>query len=110
LGVQLLRGHLDGERAGRDFTLVAEAVIRAMLPRVEAEFARVHGRIEGAEFLVLGLGKLGSREMNALSDLDLIFLYRVPAEIDTGAEPLFRKACPALHQRAGRSDQRGEPL
>jgi glutamate-ammonia-ligase adenylyltransferase len=90
LGVQLLRGHLDGERAGRDFTLVAEAVIRAMLPRVEAEFARVHGRIEGAEFLVLGLGKLGSREMNALSDLDLIFLYRVPAEIDTsdGAKSL----------------------
>jgi glutamate-ammonia-ligase adenylyltransferase len=90
IGVQLLQRRIDGPRAGRDFTLVAEIVIASMLPRVEAEFARVHGKVPGGEFVILGLGKLGSREMNVLSDLDLIFVYRAPdsAEASDGARPL----------------------
>jgi glutamate-ammonia-ligase adenylyltransferase len=89
-GVQLLQGRIDGERAGRDFTLIAETVIASLRPRVEAEFARGHGRVPGGEFVILGLGKLGSREMNVLSDLDLIFVYRVPSgsEASDGARPL----------------------
>jgi glutamate-ammonia-ligase adenylyltransferase len=34
-----------------------------------------HGRIATAEFCVLALGKLGSRELNYASDIDLVFLY-----------------------------------
>jgi len=39
---------------------------------------------------VLGLGKLGSREMTITSDLDLILIYDAPATIETsdGARPL----------------------
>jgi glutamate-ammonia-ligase adenylyltransferase len=33
------------------------------------------GRISTAEFCIVGLGKLGSRELNYASDIDLIFLY-----------------------------------
>jgi|HubBroStandDraft_1064217.scaffolds.fasta_scaffold00005_95 glutamate-ammonia-ligase adenylyltransferase len=90
IGVQLLQGRIDGVRAGRDFTLVAEIAIAALLPLVETEFARAHGRVPGGEFTILGLGKLGSREMNALSDLDLIFVYRAPdaAETSDGERPL----------------------
>lgn len=33
------------------------------------------GRISSPEFCVVGLGKLGSRELNYASDIDLIFLY-----------------------------------
>jgi len=33
------------------------------------------GRIVSAEFCIVALGKLGSRELNYASDLDLIFLY-----------------------------------
>jgi [glutamine synthetase] adenylyltransferase / [glutamine synthetase]-adenylyl-L-tyrosine phosphorylase len=90
IGVQLLQDRIDGPRAGRDFTLVAEIVIAALLPRVEAEFARAHGRVPGGAFVILGLGKLGSREMNVLSDLDLIFVYRAPdaAAPSDGERPL----------------------
>jgi [glutamine synthetase] adenylyltransferase / [glutamine synthetase]-adenylyl-L-tyrosine phosphorylase len=38
--------------------------------RVDAE-----GRIAGTEFCVVALGKLGSRELNYASDIDLIFLF-----------------------------------
>ena len=90
IGVQLLQGRIEGARSGRHFSAVADVVIAALLPRVEAEFARQHGRIEGGRFLVLGLGKLGSSELNQLSDLDLIFLYAVPdgVEASDGAKPL----------------------
>jgi glutamate-ammonia-ligase adenylyltransferase len=33
------------------------------------------GRISGAEFCIVALGKLGSRELNYASDIDLIFLF-----------------------------------
>jgi glutamate-ammonia-ligase adenylyltransferase len=33
------------------------------------------GRISGAEFCIVALGKLGSRELNYASDIDLLFLY-----------------------------------
>lgn len=34
-----------------------------------------HGRISGAEFCVMALGKLGSCELNYASDIDLVFLF-----------------------------------
>jgi len=34
-----------------------------------------HGRIATAEFCVIALGKLGSRELNYASDIDLVFIY-----------------------------------
>jgi len=90
IGVQLLQGRIEGLRSARHFSAVADIVIQTLLPRVEAEFARQHGQVPGGRFLVLGLGKLGSSELNQLSDLDLIFLYSVPegAENSDGAKPL----------------------
>ncbi|MEP6742788.1 MAG: hypothetical protein ABJB61_09855 [bacterium] len=35
----------------------------------------LHGRIGTADFCVVALGKLGSRELNYASDIDLIFIY-----------------------------------
>ena len=34
-----------------------------------------HGRIATADFCVVALGKLGSRELNYASDIDLVFIY-----------------------------------
>jgi glutamate-ammonia-ligase adenylyltransferase len=41
-----------------------------------------------------GLGKLGSREMSATSDLDLIFVYDIPPglEASDGPQPLRRSS------------------
>jgi len=49
--------------------------------------------------VVLGVGKLGGRELNYVSDIDLIFLHS-DAEEDEGA----RSPCPAAIVRAGKSD------
>jgi glutamate-ammonia-ligase adenylyltransferase len=90
VGVQILRGRIDGEAAGGAFADIGEAVIAGLLPRVAAEFAASHGEVPGGAMVVLGLGKLGSREMTVTSDLDLILVYDAPTEIEAsaGARPL----------------------
>ena len=42
---------------------------------VTDRFAAQHGRIKGQQTAILAMGRLGSREMTASSDLDLILLY-----------------------------------
>lgn len=83
VGVQSLHGHLDRAAAGVAWSNIAEAAIRGLYPRVQAEFATQHGQIEGCDMAVIGMGKLGGREMTATSDLDLIFVYGTPAESAT---------------------------
>jgi glutamate-ammonia-ligase adenylyltransferase len=39
------------------------------------QFAEQHGRIKDQETAIVAMGKLGSREMTASSDLDLILIY-----------------------------------
>ncbi len=90
IGVALLRGQLDAEQAGRAFAATAEAAIAGLLPKLEAGFARAHGTVPGGGIVVLGLGKLGGREMSATSDLDLICVYDAPdgVEASSGPQPL----------------------
>jgi glutamate-ammonia-ligase adenylyltransferase len=89
-GVQFLRGVVDAGAAGVALSDIADAVIAQLLPATEAEFARQHGRIPGAAFAVLALGKLGGRELSATSDLDLVFVYEAPEGVEQskGAKPL----------------------
>lgn len=89
LGVQVLRGVADGREAGRGFSNIAEACLIALKPVVEADFARRHGPPPGRGAAVVAMGKLGSREMTASSDLDLIVIYDAAGETEsTGAKPL----------------------
>jgi glutamate-ammonia-ligase adenylyltransferase len=90
VGVQLLRARIDGDGAGFAFADIAEVAISGLLPRVAAEFAKGRGTVPGGELVVLGLGKLGSREMTVTSDLDLILIYDAPERIDgsDGTRPL----------------------
>src|SRR6185437_14381680 len=90
IGVNILRGRIDGDVAGAAFADLAETVIAGLLPPVAAEFARAHGVVPGGAFAVIGLGKLGGREMTVTSDLDLILIYDAPAaaEFSDGPRPL----------------------
>ena len=47
IGVQMLRGMTDADQAAAPLSDVAETVIAALQPRVEAEFVRQHGRLPG---------------------------------------------------------------
>ncbi|TIX41201.1 MAG: bifunctional [glutamine synthetase] adenylyltransferase/[glutamine synthetase]-adenylyl-L-tyrosine phosphorylase, partial [Mesorhizobium sp.] len=60
------------------------------LQAVIAEFALRHGSIAGGTVALLGMGKLGSRELTAGSDVDLILLYDhdPDAEESDGEKPL----------------------
>ncbi|AAV95773.1 glutamine-synthetase adenylyltransferase [Ruegeria pomeroyi] len=89
IGVHHLRGLIDGARAGAQYAELAEAVISALFPVVEAQFARKHGNPPGRGATVLGMGSLGAGRINAQSDLDLIVIYDPEdAEGSDGPRPL----------------------
>ena len=90
VGLQLLRGEIDGIMAGYAFADVAETAIAALHGAVLAETAATHGHVRGGEMVVIAMGRLGGREMTAASDLDLIFVYdHAPgAAASDGARPV----------------------
>lgn len=90
IGVRLLSGAIEGEEAGYAFTDLAEVIIPALLRSVEDEFAARHGRVAGGRIALQGLGRLGSRELTASSDVDLILFYDHDAEAEEsdGMRPL----------------------
>ena len=75
IGVQVMSGAASAEEAGAAFAELADACIRALAPAALAELERRAGAFPG-ELAVIALGKCGSREMTARSDLDLMTLYR----------------------------------
>ena len=91
IGIRLLNGAIEGERAARAFTDLADLMISKALSAVEEEFGRVHGSVKGGRVGILGMGKLGSHELTAGSDVDLILLYDYDknTEMSDGEKPLY---------------------
>lgn len=75
VGARMLSGSLSPALAGQAYADVAEAIIRVALSDVSRRFEIEYGRIRGGRLCVVGMGRLGSREMTATSDLDLVVLY-----------------------------------
>lgn len=90
VGVQSLNRLLGTSDAQVAWSNVADAALRGLLPRIEAEFSATHGDVPGCGMAVVAMGKLGSREMTRNSDLDLIFVYTTPDvdAVSDGARPL----------------------
>jgi [glutamine synthetase] adenylyltransferase / [glutamine synthetase]-adenylyl-L-tyrosine phosphorylase len=74
-GLRLLTGMMAPHVAGEVYSALASSVVRACLDHVARAFELRFGRIRNGRCVVLALGKLGSREMTAASDLDLILIY-----------------------------------
>ncbi|HXQ47057.1 MAG TPA: glutamine-synthetase adenylyltransferase, partial [Caulobacteraceae bacterium] len=85
IGVQVMSGAASAAEAGRGFADLADAAIRALAPAALAEVERIAGAFPGA-VAVVALGKCGSREMTAGSDLDLMTLYRADSPDAASAE------------------------
>ncbi len=71
---------------------LADAILEAALRAAWRKLAPQRGTPRGpdgrpARFVVLGMGKLGGRELNYSSDIDLIFLYDVDGKTD-GRRPI----------------------
>jgi [glutamine synthetase] adenylyltransferase / [glutamine synthetase]-adenylyl-L-tyrosine phosphorylase len=90
ISLRLLAGLIDAQTAGRAFSALAAAVVQASLRQVEHQIAADHGHVPGGRCVVVALGKLGSREMTATSDLDLMLIYDFDAErpVSDGVRPL----------------------
>lgn len=82
----------DLDETLRQTSLVAEACIDAALTRLHEWQRATHGEARDArgraqQLIVLGMGKLGGRELNFSSDIDLIFAFDENGESD-GPRPL----------------------
>ncbi len=91
IGARLLSQIIDPLDAGSANAGIAAAAVAICAARTAEELAQRHGRVPGARMAVVALGKLGGREMTALSDLDLMILYETPdAEaMSDGERPIY---------------------
>jgi [glutamine synthetase] adenylyltransferase / [glutamine synthetase]-adenylyl-L-tyrosine phosphorylase len=84
IGVQVMGGATTAAQAGAAFADLADAVMAGLAPTALAEAVRIGGAFPG-ETAVVALGKYGSREMSAGSDLDLMTVYRAALPDATSA-------------------------
>ena len=85
----LIAGSLPADRAGEQFTALAETLLRRLFTAVRQEFEKRHGVVPGSRAALLGFGKMASREMTFTSDLDFIMLYDAAVtDMSDGARPL----------------------
>ena len=79
----------------RGLALIAELIVRRLLPLAETDVRRRHGSLPGSSdtdsgLLLIAYGSFGGAELGFESDLDLVFLYdgTQSSEISDGERPL----------------------
>ena len=92
LCVAQMEGWMDVDQAGAARTRLADAALSALLPAVLADHRARYGAVRGGDMAVVALGKAGSREMMAGSDLDLMLIYTHPPGV---AESTGRRSIPS---------------
>lgn len=90
IGVRLLSQTLTAQEAANSYSDLAEETVLALLEVAQDDVRAKHGGFEGASLCVIGMGKLGSRELTASSDLDLLLIYDLPEGVieSDGQRPL----------------------
>jgi [glutamine synthetase] adenylyltransferase / [glutamine synthetase]-adenylyl-L-tyrosine phosphorylase len=87
LAVRDLCGHASLAEVTETMSSLADVAVRNAHDLLRERLVRRYGEPLGPggwvqEFIVIGMGKLGGRELNVSSDIDLIFVY--PEDGDTG--------------------------
>jgi len=76
VGLADFAGALDPLAVCAELTAIAEACLAQALAIIEAQLVATHGPPPGdARLAVLGLGKLGGRELGYAADLDVVFVF-----------------------------------
>jgi glutamate-ammonia-ligase adenylyltransferase len=87
VGLADFAGALDPLAVCAELTTIAEACLGQALAIVEAQLTERHGRPPGdARLAVLGLGKLGGRELGYAADLDVIFVFSSTEDDETESD------------------------
>ena len=68
---------------------LAEAILQALYPEIEAELREMHGTPLAPDgtpvtFSIIAMGKFGGRELNFSSDLDVMYVYSADGETTQG--------------------------
>ncbi|HET9976638.1 MAG TPA: bifunctional [glutamate--ammonia ligase]-adenylyl-L-tyrosine phosphorylase/[glutamate--ammonia-ligase] adenylyltransferase [Burkholderiaceae bacterium] len=97
-------------------TALAEATLEAALAAARAEVDARHGTpLDGEgrpiEMWVVGMGKLGARELNVSSDIDLVYVYEADGQTDgassISAHEYFTKVAKRLYALIGETTEDG---
>ena len=95
-------------------TLLAEATLDIALAEALTEADARHGvprnaRGERIGFWIVGMGKLGARELNVSSDIDLVYVYEDDGQTDDGlsAHEYFTKVARSLYALIGDTTEDG---
>lgn len=75
IGINDIRGGLTPMQVSMQLTFLAEACLEAATRVGLDELTPKHGEPRGSKFFIIGLGKLGAKELIYGSDLDIIFVY-----------------------------------
>jgi glutamate-ammonia-ligase adenylyltransferase len=80
IGLHDLGGSMELVPVLEQLSKLAEAVVEAALDLAIADLSDRFGAVPGGKFAVIGGGKMGGREIDYNSDLDLVFVYDAPED------------------------------
>ncbi|HKY07991.1 MAG TPA: bifunctional [glutamate--ammonia ligase]-adenylyl-L-tyrosine phosphorylase/[glutamate--ammonia-ligase] adenylyltransferase [Candidatus Binatia bacterium] len=84
IGLHDLGGALELVQVLAQLSKLADACLQAAVDLTFGELEEKYGGVPDGRFTVIGGGKLGGRELDYNSDLDLIFIYHAAPEATSG--------------------------
>ncbi len=92
------------ETITRAMTWLAEVTLDAAYCQVQADLQSLHGtpitsQGQQAQLWIVGMGKLGARELNVSSDIDLIYVYDEDGETTGNAQGRGKISCQEYFSR-----------
>ncbi|WP_416548966.1 bifunctional [glutamate--ammonia ligase]-adenylyl-L-tyrosine phosphorylase/[glutamate--ammonia-ligase] adenylyltransferase [Limnohabitans sp. DCL3] len=98
-------GQADLQAVTHGMTWLAEVTLDIAWQQVSADLDALHGaptKADGqrAEMWIIGMGKLGARELNVSSDIDLIYVYDEDGQTQGNSEGRNKVSCQEYFTRA----------
>ena len=87
IGARAVLGWMPVADAERAYSKLAFAVVHEVIRLVERRLVKLHGRVPGADWALVALGKFGGFELTATSDLDLMLVYQCPDDAPASTGP-----------------------
>ena len=107
--------HAELRVVTRAVTDLAELALEIALNSAYEELNTLHGKVSNAQMWIIGMGKLGARELNVSSDIDLIYVYDQDGETagnEVGRNKIshheyFAKAVKIVYDLVGATTEHG---
>lgn len=86
VGVRLLTGNIDAKTMGSALSHLADMLLSKALEAATTEVVQKHGIIASGRMALIAMGGLGSCEMTAGSDVDLLLIYDADKHAESDGE------------------------